>query len=166
MSEKTHQPTEQKRRKAREDGNIPKSKMLSAAAVTLGGLVGTVVFARDSAARLMGFTHRLLSLSGGTPEAELLEGVRLLGVCVAPTLAGALFGALAAGLPMAAPSASGALFVSGVPLQVVRENNLMPWAGNRGPLSAIRFTSSDVTTTEARNAFSGSMHRPLRLERR
>lgn len=101
MSEKTHQPTEQKRRKAREDGNLPKSKMLSAAAVTLGGLAGTLVFAKDSAAKLMGFTQRLLSLSGGAPEAELLEGIRLLGACLAPTIAGALFGALAAGLPMA-----------------------------------------------------------------
>lgn len=101
MSEKTQEPTEQRRRKAREDGNIPKSKMLSAAGVTLGGLVATLAFAQDSAARLIGFTQRLLSLGATTPEAELVEGVRLLAICLAPTLAGALLGALAAGVPQA-----------------------------------------------------------------
>jgi len=100
MSEKTHQPTEQKLRKAREDGNIPKSKMLSAAAVTLGGLVATVAFAESSSARLMAFAQRLFSLQVGAPEAELLDAVRLLAVCVAPTLGGAVFGALASNLPM------------------------------------------------------------------
>lgn len=101
MSEKTHQPTDQKLRQAREDGNIPKSKMLSAAAVTLGGFTATVMFAQDSAARLMGWSTRLFSLNGGAPELELVEAVKVLALCLAPTLVGALFGALASGLPMA-----------------------------------------------------------------
>lgn len=101
MSEKTHQPTEQKRRKAREDGNIPKSKLLSAAAVTLGGLVATFAFAPESAARLVEFSQRVLSLQAQAPQTELLEALRVLGLCLLPTLGGALLGALAAALPMA-----------------------------------------------------------------
>jgi type III secretion protein U len=101
MSEKTHEPTEQKLRQAREDGNIPKSKLLSAAAVTLGGMVGTLAFASQSAATLMGWTHRLLSLEFGSPEFELLEAVSVLARCLAPTVIGAVFGAIASGLPMA-----------------------------------------------------------------
>jgi type III secretion protein U len=101
MSEKTHEPTEQKLRQAREDGNIPKSKMLSAAAVTLGGMVGTAAFAPNSAAVLMGWTRRLLSLETGAPDAELIEAVTVLAQCLGPTVAGALLGAIAAGVPMA-----------------------------------------------------------------
>lgn len=100
MSEKTHQPTEQKLRKAREDGNVPRSKLLSAAAVTLGGLVGTIVFAESSSAKIITFSQRLFSLQGGAPELELLEAIRVLAACVAPTLAGALLGALASNVPM------------------------------------------------------------------
>ncbi|MCA2977322.1 MAG: EscU/YscU/HrcU family type III secretion system export apparatus switch protein [Myxococcaceae bacterium] len=101
MSEKTHEPTEQKLRQARDEGNIPKSKLLSAAAVTLSGLVATGAFAPESAAALMAWTRRLLSLEAGAPEAELLEALAVLARCLAPTLAGALAGAFAAGLPMA-----------------------------------------------------------------
>lgn len=101
MSEKTHQPTEQKLRQAREDGNIPKSKMLSAAAVTFGGLVATFAFGHESSARLMTWSHRLFSLQTGAPDVELLEALRVFTLCLAPTLAGALVGALAAGIPMA-----------------------------------------------------------------
>ncbi|MDX2011935.1 MAG: EscU/YscU/HrcU family type III secretion system export apparatus switch protein [Myxococcaceae bacterium] len=101
MSEKTHEPSEQKLRQARDDGNIPKSKLLSAAAVTLGGMIGTAAFAPQSAATLMAWTQRLLSLDPRAPELELLEAVSVLGRCLAPSLIGALFGAVAAGLPMA-----------------------------------------------------------------
>jgi type III secretion protein U len=101
MSEKTHQPTDQKRRQAREQGNIPKSRMLQAAAVTLGGLAATLAFSSQSSARLVGFAQRLLSLQGGAPEAELLEALKVLGACVGPTLVGAVLGAIAVGVPMA-----------------------------------------------------------------
>lgn len=101
MSEKTHQPSDQKLRKAREDGNIPKSKLLSAAAVTLGGLVATVVCAPETSARFVEWTRRLMSLEAGPLDLELMEALRVLALGVAPTLAGALFGALAAGIPMA-----------------------------------------------------------------
>ncbi|MBL8919692.1 MAG: EscU/YscU/HrcU family type III secretion system export apparatus switch protein [Myxococcaceae bacterium] len=101
MSEKTHQPTEQKLRQAREQGNIPKSRMLQAAAVTLGGLAATIAFSRQTSAHLVSWAHRLLSLQGGAPEAELIGALKVLGVCLIPTLAGALLGALVAGALMA-----------------------------------------------------------------
>lgn len=101
MSEKTQQPTDQKRRQAREQGNIPKSRMLQAAAVTLGGLAATIAFSHETSAHLVGWTQRLLSLEGGAPEAELIGALKVLGVCLSPTLAGALLGALVAGVPMA-----------------------------------------------------------------
>lgn len=101
MSEKTHQPTEQKRRQAREQGNLPKSRMLQGAAVTFGGLAATIAFSRQSSAHFVAWAQRLFSLEGRPPDAELLEAVKVLGVCLSPTLAGALIGALVAGIPMA-----------------------------------------------------------------
>ncbi len=101
MSEKTHQPTEEKLRHAREQGNIPKSKMLSGAAVTFFGLVGTSMFAGESSARLTEWTRRVLTLETTTPSLELLEAVRVWSLCLAPTVIGALLGALAASVPMA-----------------------------------------------------------------
>lgn len=100
MSEKTHQPTDQKRRKARESGNLARSKLLTSAAVTLGGLIATVVCADATTARLLGWATRLLSLDAAMPHLELLEAVQVLALSVAPTLVGALVGALAAGVPM------------------------------------------------------------------
>ena len=38
MSEKTHQPTEKKLRDAQKKGQVPRSKLFTSAAVTLGGL--------------------------------------------------------------------------------------------------------------------------------
>ncbi|MBE2251772.1 MAG: EscU/YscU/HrcU family type III secretion system export apparatus switch protein [Myxococcus sp.] len=100
MSEKTHQPTDQKRRKARQDGNIPRSKLLSSASVTLFGLAATVAFADASTARVVAWSSRLFSLQTGALDVELLEALRVLSLSVSPTLAGALFGALVAGVPM------------------------------------------------------------------
>jgi type III secretion protein U len=101
MSEKTHQPTEQKLREARQGGTIPKSKMLSAAAVTFCGCIATFAFADDSTALLVTWAQRLFSLQTRAPEVELVEALRVLSRCLAPTLAGALVGALATGVPMA-----------------------------------------------------------------
>ncbi len=57
-------------------------------AVTLGGFTATVMFAQDSAARLMGWSTRLFSLNGGAPEVEMLEAVkdRVRGAYIMPPL--------------------------------------------------------------------------------
>jgi type III secretion protein U len=89
MSEKTHQPTAQKLREARRKGQIPKSKLLSSAAVTLGGLLGTLAFADATAARLHRFTASILGLTSA-PDEALYEGLGLFARAAAPTLAGAL----------------------------------------------------------------------------
>ncbi len=95
MSDKTHQPTPQKRRQAREKGQIPRSKLLSGAAVTLGGLAGTLAFSQQTAVRLSGWASSLFALRAPTPEAALAESVSVLAWCVAPTLAGALLASAA-----------------------------------------------------------------------
>ncbi|MFT3706664.1 MAG: EscU/YscU/HrcU family type III secretion system export apparatus switch protein [Archangium sp.] len=96
MSEKTHQPTQKKLRDAQKKGQIPRSKLFTSAAVTLGGLTATVVSAPTTAARLMAWTSSMLSGSDAiAPEKAIDEGVRLLARCVAPSLAGALLGAIA-----------------------------------------------------------------------
>ena len=58
MSEKTQQPTAKKLRDAQKKGQIPKSKLFTSAAVTLGGLSATLAFADDMTRRLMGWTRR------------------------------------------------------------------------------------------------------------
>lgn len=96
MSEKTHQPTEHKLREARKKGQIPRSKLFTAAAVTLGGLAGTLTFSRETAVRLEGWTTAVLSLRPTAPADALSQAVRLLASCAAPSLGGALLGALCA----------------------------------------------------------------------
>jgi type III secretion protein U len=96
MSEKTHQPTQKKLQDARKKGQIPRSKLFTSAAVTLGGLAATVVFAPSTSARLLVWTRSMLGGSAElTPARAIDEGVRLLALCLAPSLAGALLGALA-----------------------------------------------------------------------
>ena len=94
MSEKTHQPSAQKLRDARKKGQIPKSKLLCSAAVTLGGLWGTLAFAAETTARLREWTRSILSLSG-EPTAVLYDGLGLFVRSAAPTLAGAFVAAVA-----------------------------------------------------------------------
>jgi type III secretion protein U len=101
MSEKTHQPTPQKLRDARKKGQIPRSKLFTSASVTLGGLVATLAFAKDSAIRLQAWTISLVGLSVASPVDALWESLRVLTLCVAPTLAGALLGSVAASVATA-----------------------------------------------------------------
>lgn len=96
MSEKTHQPTPKKLRDAAQKGQIPRSKLFTAAATTLGGLVGTAVFAKGSAVRLSGWLRGLLLTDDVAPERALAAAVEVLARCAAPTLGGALAGALLA----------------------------------------------------------------------
>ncbi|MCC6333359.1 MAG: EscU/YscU/HrcU family type III secretion system export apparatus switch protein [Myxococcales bacterium] len=101
MSEKTHQPTAQKLREARKKGQIPRSKLFTSAAVTLGGLVATLAFAGESSVRVRAWTVSLVSLRVESPVDALWESVRVLALCVAPTLVGALLGAVAASVATA-----------------------------------------------------------------
>ncbi|MEW5739547.1 MAG: EscU/YscU/HrcU family type III secretion system export apparatus switch protein [Myxococcota bacterium] len=95
MGEKTHQPTQQKLREARKKGQIPRSKLFTSATVTLSGLAATLAFAGESAVRLRGWTVSLVGLQVKSPTDALWESVRVLALCVTPTLVGALLGAIA-----------------------------------------------------------------------
>lgn len=96
MSEKTHEPSDQKLREARKKGQIPRSKLFTSAAVTLGGLGGTLAFSNETVHRLTGWTVGLLSLRETTPSQALLDAVTQLALALAPTLVGALGAALLA----------------------------------------------------------------------
>lgn len=93
MSEKTHQPSAKKLRDAQRQGKVPKSHLLTSGAVTVGGLLGTLAFADETAGRLRGWTTELLSLASD-PVAALYGGLRLLARSAAPTIAGALAAAV------------------------------------------------------------------------
>lgn len=86
MSEKTHQPTEKKLRDARQKGQLPRSKLFTSAAVTLGGLTATLAFADDTARRFVGWTRALLSSQDLAPADALHQGVTVLAQCAAPSL--------------------------------------------------------------------------------
>ncbi len=100
MSEKTQQPTAQKLRDAQKKGQIPRSKLFTSAAVTLGGLLATFTFADDTARRFMGWTRGLLSTQDTLPSDAINQGVRVLALCAAPSLIGALCAALLSAVAM------------------------------------------------------------------
>ena len=100
MSEKTHQPTEKKLRDAQKKGQVPRSKLFTSAAVTLGGLSATLVFADDTARRFLGWTRALLSNHDTVPSDALKQGVEVLALCAAPSLVGALMAALLSSVAM------------------------------------------------------------------
>lgn len=101
MSEKTHQPTAKKLEDARKKGQIPRSKLFTSAAVTLGGLGATLAFAGDTSRRFVGWTRSLLGALETNPTDAMTEGVRVLALCAAPSLVGAT---CAAGLSAVAMS--------------------------------------------------------------
>lgn len=101
MSEKTHQPTPKKLRDARQKGQLPRSRLLTSAAVTLGGLTGTLAFADDTWRRLTGWTSTLLSTVDAEPLTALHTALEVLARSAAPSLAGATTGALASSLALA-----------------------------------------------------------------
>ncbi|MFO0594298.1 MAG: EscU/YscU/HrcU family type III secretion system export apparatus switch protein [Myxococcaceae bacterium] len=103
MSEKTHQPTQRKLDDARKKGQIPRSKVLSSAVVTVSGLAATLAFAPTTHARLRAWTISMLSNGGAstTPTAALMDSAKLLAELSLPTLAAVL---LAAALVSAAQS--------------------------------------------------------------
>lgn len=101
MSEKTHQPSAQKLRDARKKGQIPRSKLFTSAAVTLGGLAATLAFSSETAVRLRSWTVSIVSLQVESPIDALYTSVRVLALCVAPSLMGALVGAVGASVATA-----------------------------------------------------------------
>ncbi len=66
MGEKTHQPTPKRLREAREKGQLPRSRLFTSAAVTLGGLGGALMFADSSAAALVGAALAALAAAVAT----------------------------------------------------------------------------------------------------
>lgn len=100
MSEKTQQPTAKKLQDAQKKGQMPRSKLFTSAAVTLGGLTATLVFADDTSRRFVGWTRGLLGSLETTPVDAINQGVRVLALCAAPSLAGALAAALLSSVAM------------------------------------------------------------------
>jgi type III secretion protein U len=99
--DKQFEPSAQKLKQAREQGNLARSKLFTASAATLGGLVGTLVSARTTAARLGGWARSQWSLPQTSPEAALRQGLDVLASGLLPTLAGAMLGALASAVATA-----------------------------------------------------------------
>lgn len=100
MSEKTEKPSAKRLRDARRKGQIPRSRLLSSSAVTLGGLLGFTAFAPEGFEWLKGWTTRLLleqgSIGGAWEEALWMT------VCLSGSaLGGALLTSLAVSVAMA-----------------------------------------------------------------
>jgi type III secretion protein U len=94
MSEKTHEPSAKKLKEAREKGQVVCSRLFSASAVTLGGLVGTFAFLEQTTTRLQSLTRAALSLTGTSPTEALVDSGHVLALATAPCLLGAFAGAL------------------------------------------------------------------------
>jgi type III secretion protein U len=98
MSEKTEKPSARRLRDARRKGQIPRSRLLSSSAVTLGGLLGFTAFAPEGFERLQEWTAQLLlePRSSGAWEEALWMLARLSG----PALGGALVASLGVSVAM------------------------------------------------------------------
>lgn len=101
MSEKTEQPTPQRLKEARRKGQVPRSRLLTSAAVTLGALLGLLVSLNDFRARLVGFTQSLWGSSRIDAPTAIQNAVQLLALSAAPILLGAFLGALVSALFLA-----------------------------------------------------------------
>jgi type III secretion protein U len=97
MSEKTHEPSDQKLKDARKKGQIPRSKLFSSAFVTTFGLVGTLSSASTTSLKIKAFTLEILILQS-TPSTALWSALSTLSMCVLPTIIGATLGALLSSL--------------------------------------------------------------------
>lgn len=95
MSEKTEQPTPQRLRKARSDGQVARSPLLSSGCVTAGGFAGLMVGFPTGAARLQGFTTTLFLQQQFQPASLIHEALVVLGWLVGPALVGAVLASFA-----------------------------------------------------------------------
>ena len=89
MSEKTEQPTAKKLRDARRQGQFARSRLLSSAAATAGGLFCFLAFADGTVARLTTWTTQLLSEPSHSLAPAIYEGLTVLALAAAPALSGA-----------------------------------------------------------------------------
>jgi type III secretion protein U len=90
--EKTEQPSSKRLREARRKGQIPRSRLLSSSAVTLGGLLGFTACAADGFHQLQDWTARLFLEQQGLGAWE--EGLWIAGRLCGPALGGALLASL------------------------------------------------------------------------
>ncbi len=98
MSEKTEKPSARRLRDARRKGQIPRSRLLSSSAVTLGGLIGFTAFAPEGFERLKEWTSRLLL--GQESSGAWEEGLWMLARLSGPALGGALVASLGVSVAM------------------------------------------------------------------
>ncbi|MFZ5467853.1 MAG: EscU/YscU/HrcU family type III secretion system export apparatus switch protein [Myxococcota bacterium] len=98
MSQKTEQPTPKRLAEARKKGELPRSRLLSASAVTAGAVFATLAFATSSAQRIMDWTRALFSSPDVLAHAALGEALLVLGWVVAPALSGALIASMVVSL--------------------------------------------------------------------
>ncbi len=93
MSEKTEEATPQKKRKAREDGDVAKSAEFTGVALMFAAFGTIVVTMGTISTRLMGFMRQAIKMSSGRPidlpviERFLFEGLITLAHCIGPLLA-------------------------------------------------------------------------------
>ena len=101
MAERTEAPSKKRLADARKEGQIPRSRLLASTAAMLGGLAALVGTLSHSAQAMAAWAAPLLS--GEQPSAlrALTEGIGVLARAVGPVFAGALGGALAAGVATA-----------------------------------------------------------------
>jgi type III secretion protein U len=92
MSGKTEKPSAKRLRDARREGRIPRSRLLTSSAVTLGGLLGFLALAPEGFERLKDWTARLFLEPERSGAWE--EGLWMLVRLSAPALGGALVASL------------------------------------------------------------------------
>jgi len=99
MSEKTELPSAKRLQEARRKGQLPRSRLLSASAVTLGGLLGLSVGAAGAWSRLQAWTAHLLLEQRA--DGAVQEALTVAALLCAPALAGALLASLAVSVAVA-----------------------------------------------------------------
>jgi type III secretion protein U len=99
VSEKTEQPSEKRLREARRKGQLPRSRLLSSAAVTVGGLVGLGAGWPQGTARLSAWTATLLLEQRA--DGAWQEGLAVAALLCVPVLVGALLASLAVSIAVA-----------------------------------------------------------------
>jgi len=90
VSERSEAPTPRRLKKAREDGQLARSRMLNGAVVSAAAITTAGVFAPQAAAELLGWTRQLFSQPQLDPSVALTEAWQVLVRASAPPLAAAL----------------------------------------------------------------------------